>query len=64
MNKGEFISRSQAIGCIVTKYVNKKKLIESKNSYFDAYKHGYPANKQQIHDIDRDMIVTEEDHGL
>ena len=45
VSKGEFLSRSQVIGAIITEYVNKKNNNELKNSQLNAYKHNVFAYK-------------------
>jgi hypothetical protein len=64
VNKGEFLSRSKAIGTILTEYVNNKKNSDSKDSQLNASKHNDIAYKLQSFDIDTDMIFHEDDTSL
>ena len=52
VKKGIFRSRCHAVGCIITKYVNKN-VSNSKYSYFNAYK---PADKPTFTDIDYSLV--------
>ena len=48
VDKGHYLSRSHAIGFIITEYVNNKKKTEHKINQFNDYKHNALAYKQPI----------------